>query len=220
MTEPVPGRRAAAGALIAAGRRLAEGGLVTGTAGNLSVRVGDRVLVTASGTDLGDLTAERLSLVDLDGTVLDGAARPTSELPLHLAVYRSTGVTAIAHAHAVASVAVGATNDVLPPIHYLTVLLGGVVRVADYATFGSTELADNVRAALDGRFAALLRNHGSVATGTDIGQACDRLELVEWLAEVYRQAVTLSTLGTPTLLTEAELADAAATFTRLDYPGY
>lgn len=189
---------------------------MTGTAGNLSVRVDDRVLVTASGTTLGDLTAERLSLVDLDGTVLDGP-RPTSELPLHLAVYRSTGATAIAHAHAVASVAVGATNDVLPPIHYLTVLLGGVVRVADYATFGSTELADNVRAALDGRFAALLRNHGSVATGTDIGQACDRLELVEWLAEVYRQAATL---GTPTLLTEAELADAAATFTRLDYPGY
>lgn len=216
MTEPVPGRRAAAGALIAAGRRLAEGGLVTGTAGNLSVRVGDHVLVTGSGTTLGDLTAERLSLVDLAGTVLDGP-RPTSELPLHLAVYRSTDVAAIAHAHAVASVAVGATNDVLPPIHYLTVLLGGVVRVADYATFGSTELADNVRAALDGRFAALLRNHGSVATGTDIEQACDRLELVEWLAEVYRQAATL---GTPTLLTEAQLADAAATFTRLDYPGY
>jgi L-fuculose-phosphate aldolase len=212
----VPGRRAAAGALIAAGRRLAEGGLVTGTAGNLSVRVGDHVLATGSGTTLGDLTAERLSLVDLDGTVLDGP-RPTSELPLHLAVYRSTDATAIAHAHATASVAVGATNDVLPPIHYLTVQLGGVVRVADYATFGSTELATHVRSALEGRHAALLRNHGSVATGTDIGQACDRLELVEWLAEVYRQAATL---GTPTLLTEAQLVDAAATFTRLDYPGY
>ncbi len=216
MPEPAPDRRTAAGALIAAGRRLAGGGLVTGTAGNLSVRIGDRVLVTASGSHLGALTADRLSLVDLNGTVLDGA-RPTSELPLHLAVYRSTDVTAIAHAHAVASVAVGVTNDVLPPVHYLTVLLGGVVHVADYATFGSTELADNVLAALDGRFAALLRNHGSVATGTDIGQACDRLELVEWLAEVYRQAATL---GTPRLLTAAELAEAAATFTRLDYPGY
>lgn len=200
--------------IIAAGARLAAGGLVTGTAGNLSVRVGDHVLVTASGTVLGELSAAGLTVVDLDGSIVDGSAKPTSELPLHLSVYRDSDATAIAHAHAPASVAVGLTRDELPPVHYLTMLLGGVVRVADYATFGSAELAANVTAALRGRSAALLRNHGSVSIGASIEQACDRLELVEWLADVFARAAAL---GEPRLLSSAELADAAATFTRLNY---
>lgn len=202
------------GEIVAAGRRLADGGLVMGTAGNLSVRLRDQVVVTGSGTDLGELTHPRLTVVDLDGAVLDGDLAPTSELPLHLAIYRATGAAAIAHAHSPSSIAVGATHDVLPPVHYATVPLGGVVRVAGYATFGTPELAANVLAALDGRVAALMRNHGSVAYGASVGEACERLETVEWLAEVYRRAAAL---GTPRLLTEPELDAAAAQFARLDY---
>jgi len=179
------------------------------------MRIGAGVLVTGSGTSLGSLTPSDLTLVSPSGDVLDGDLPPTSELPLHLAVYDAfPEVTAIAHAHSPASVAVGATHDVLPPIHYLTVRLGGVVRVADYATFGSAELAAAVVAGLDGRSAVLMRNHGSVATGAGVEQACDRLELVEWLSDGYSRAAVL---GTPRLLTDAELADADATFTRLDY---
>jgi L-fuculose-phosphate aldolase len=201
--------------IIAAGRRLADRGLVVGTAGNLSVRVGGHLVVTGSGTDLGELTPERLTVVDLAGTVLDGDLAPTSELPLHLAIYASTSATAIAHAHAPSSIAVGATHDVLPPVHYATVPLGGVVRVAEYATFGTPELAANVLAALDGRVAALMRNHGSVAYGASAAEACGRLETVEWLAEVYRRA---RALGEPRLLSDAELEDVAAQLVRLDYP--
>jgi L-fuculose-phosphate aldolase len=200
--------------VVAAGQRLADGGLVTGTAGNLSVRVGDQLVVTGSGTDLGRLTPARLTVVDLDGTVLDGDLAPTSELPLHLAIYRSTSALAVAHAHSRSSIAVGATHDVLPPVHYATVPLGGVVRVAEYATFGTPELAANVLAALDGRVAALMRNHGSVAYGSSIAEACERLETVEWLADVYRRAAAL---GTPRLLSDDELAAVAAQLTRLDY---
>ncbi|MGH3763098.1 class II aldolase/adducin family protein [Actinophytocola sp.] len=200
--------------VVAAGRRLAAGGLVVGTAGNLSVRVGDHLVVTGSGTELGALTPDRLTVVDLDGTVLDGRLAPTSELPLHLAIHRSTTAAAVAHAHSPSSIAVGATHDVLPPVHYATVPLGGVVRVAEYATFGTPELAANVLAALDGRVAALMRNHGSVAHGASIEEACDRLETVEWLAEVYRRAVVL---GTPRLLTDEELAAVAEQRRRLDY---
>ncbi len=201
--------------LVAAGRRLAAGGLVTGTSGNLSVRVGEDVLVTASGAELGRLTPADLTLVSAAGAVLAGDLPPTSELPLHLAVYAAfPAVAAVAHAHSPASVAVGLTHDVLPPVHYLTVRLGGVVRVADYATFGSPELAAAVVAGLDGRSAVLMRNHGSVAHGGSVEQACERLELVEWLADVYARAAAL---GTPRLLTDSELADADATFTRLDY---
>lgn len=201
-------------ALVAAGRRLAAGGLVVGTAGNLSVRAGEHVVVTGSGTDLGELTPERLSVVDRDGAVVAGDPRPTSELPLHLAIYAHTDAAAIAHAHSMSSIAVGLTHDVLPPVHYATLLLGGVVRVAPYATFGTTRLADGVLAALTGRSAALLRNHGSVAFGGSVEEACERLELVEWLAEVYRRAAAL---GSPRLLSDEELADAAAQFTRLGY---
>lgn len=204
--------------LVAAGRRLARGGLVTGTAGNLSVRVresaGEHVIVTGSGTDLGELAPELLSVVDRDGSVVAGYPRPTSELPLHLAVYANTDATAIGHAHAMSSIAVGLTHDVLPPVHYMTVLLGGVVRVAQYATFGTGELAGNVLAALEERTAALLRNHGSVAFGASVEQACERLELVEWLAEVYRRAAAL---GSPRLLSAEELANAQAQFVRLRY---
>ena len=99
-------------------------------------------------------------------------------------------------------------------MHYATVPLGGVVRVAEYATFGTPELAANVLSALDGRAAALMRNHGSVAHGASVEQACERLETVEWLAEVYRRAAAL---GTPRLLTDAELDAVAAQLDRLDY---
>lgn len=200
--------------MVAAGRRLAGGGLVVGTAGNLSVRVGDHLVVTASGTDLGALTPAALPVVDLAGTVVAGELAPTSELPLHLGIYRETDALAVAHAHSPSSIAVGCTHDVLPPIHYLTVRLGGVPRVAEYATFGTPELAANVLAALEGRSAALMRNHGSVAYGVSIAEACERLETVEWLAEVYRRAAAL---GSPRLLTDDDLAAAADQFTRLDY---
>jgi L-fuculose-phosphate aldolase len=203
--------------LVAAGRRLAAGGLVTGTAGNLSTRVGEDVLVTGSGTVLGSLTPADLTLVSATGEVRSGDLPPTSELPLHLAVYQAFPlVGAIAHAHSAASVAVGLTHDVLPPVHYLTVRLGGVVRVADYATFGSAELASAVVEGLADRSAVLMRNHGSVAHGDSIEQACERLELVEWLSDVYVRAAAL---GTPRLLDDAKLAAAAATFTRLNYGG-
>jgi len=212
--EPVRyGRERAA--LVAAGRRLARSRLVIGTAGNLSVRVGDRVLVTPTGGELGRLTADMITVVDAaDGTVCDGRLEPTSELPLHLAVYGSTSAGAVAHAHAPASIAVGCTHDELPAVHYNTVLLGGVVRVAEYAVFGSAQLAANVAAALAGRQAALMRNHGSVACGDGIEQACDRLELLEWLAEVYCRAAAL---GRPRILEEDELAAVSAELTGRGY---
>jgi L-fuculose-phosphate aldolase len=201
--------------LVAAGRRLARRRLVVGTAGNLSARCGDRVLVTPTGGHLGRLDPGMITVVDLaDGVVRDGRLAPTSELPLHLAVYRATGANAVAHAHAPASIAVGCTREELPPVHYATVQLGGVVRVAGYATFGSAELAANVVAALHGRHAALMRNHGSVSCGDGVAQACERLELLEWLAELYCRA---SALGDPRVLGPDELAAVGAELTRRRY---
>jgi L-fuculose-phosphate aldolase len=192
--------------LAAACRRIAEGGLVVGTAGNLSVRCGDdHVAVTPTGGVLGELTAEAMSVVDLDGNVVDGDLAPTSELPLHLGIYATTPeARSVAHAHALASTAVSCTHDELPAVHYTILQLGGPVRVAPYATFGSEELAAHVRTALQGRTAALMQNHGSVAHGRSVAEACERLELLEWQAELFSRAVAL---GTPRVLSDKELED-------------
>jgi L-fuculose-phosphate aldolase len=108
----------------------------------------------------------------------------------------------VAHAHALASTAVSCTHDELPAVHYTILQLGGPIRVAPYATFGSEELAAYVRTALRGRSAALMQNHGSVAHGRSVTEACERLELLEWQAELFSRATAL---GTPRVLSDKEL---------------
>lgn len=189
-------------ALASASRHLAEEGLVIGTAGNLSIRVDDLVVITPTGAALADLEPEMMSVIDFDGHVVDGDLAPTSEVALHVGIYEATTALAVAHAHAMASTAVACTHTELPALHYTTLSLGGAIRVAPYATFGTPELAANVIAALEGRHAALMANHGSVSCGADIAQACERLELLEWLAELHSRCATL---GEPRLLTDADL---------------
>jgi L-fuculose-phosphate aldolase len=187
--------------VASASRHLAQRGLVIGTAGNISARRGDHVAVTPTGADLATVTAEMVTVIDLEGAVVDGDLAPTSEVPLHTGIYAATNALAITHAHAMASTALSCTHDELPALHYSCLGLGGTPRTAAYATFGSQELADNVIEALKGRNAAMMQNHGSVAYGTTMEQAIERLELLEWLAELYWRA---SSLGTPRVLTDKD----------------
>jgi L-fuculose-phosphate aldolase len=201
--------------LVEHSRRLVADGLCVGTAGNLSVRVGDGFLVTPSGLAAGQLRAADMVLVDGAGTVLEGDRRPTSELAMHLTVYDADPAAgAVVHTHSRAATALACVTDGLPAIHYTITDLGGPIRVAPYATFGTAELAASVRAALDGRSAALLQNHGAVTTGPDLDRAYGRALLLEWLCALYARAVAL---GPPRLLREDELAAAAARFTALRY---
>jgi len=187
--------------VASASRHLAQTGLVIGTAGNVSARHGDLIAVTPTGSDLAKVTAEMVTIIDLDGAVVDGDLPPTSEVPLHTGIYAATNALAVAHAHAMASTALSCCFDELPAVHYSCLVLGGSPRTAPYATFGSQELAQNVIAALNGRTAAMMQNHGSVAYGSTMDQAVERLELLEWLAELYWRA---SSLGTPHLLTDED----------------
>jgi L-fuculose-phosphate aldolase len=194
-------------ALAAAGRRLAERGLVIGTSGNLSARHGDLVAVTPTGGVISELTAGQMTVISLeDGRVVDGDLAPTSEVPMHLAVYRATGAAAITHTHATTSTAIGLIADEIPLVHYTMLNLGGAVRVADYACYGTDRLAELVVAALEFKQAALLRNHGSIAVGSSLAKAVDNLELVEWAAQTYHQALLASALTgrAPRVLTQAE----------------
>ncbi len=188
---------AARAEIAAAGRRLAAQGLVLGTAGNLSVRVGDHVAVTATGARFDELTAEHVTVVDRTGRVVGGGLAPTSELDLHLGIYRRYGSTAIVHTHAPVATAVGLVVDELPCVHYQMMVLGGSVRVAPYATFGSPELAAAVVAALDGRAAALMANHGAVTHGPALDTAIEYALLLEWACTVYWRAASL---GSPRTL--------------------
>ena len=187
--------------VVAAARRVSSAGLVHGTAGNLSVRVEDHVAITATGAVLDTLTAEQVVVVDRDGTLVEGDLEPTSELALHLGVYDDTDAGAVVHCHAPASTALSTVLTELPVIHYQQLLLGGAVRVAPYATFGTPELAAAVRDALEGRTAALMANHGSVATGASLPEALDRALLLEWLCRLYLDA---SVVGTPATLDDQQ----------------
>ncbi|MGX1273639.1 L-fuculose-phosphate aldolase [Streptomyces phaeoluteigriseus] len=182
-------------------RRLAAEGLLIGTAGNVSVRVDDRVAVTATGAVLARITPDEVTVVDLDGTVVAGTLRPTSELELHLGVYRRYGTAAVVHTHAPMATAVSCVLDELPCIHYQLLALGGTVRVAPYATFGTPELAASVLDALDGRGAALMANHGAVTHAPTLDQAVEHALLLEWACGVYRHAAAM---GRPRVLDEAQ----------------
>jgi L-fuculose-phosphate aldolase len=192
--------------VAATARRSAHEGLLVGTAGNVSARLDDLVAVTASGVMLGGCRPEDVTVVSLDGEVVEGELRPTSELSLHLGIYADTGTAAVVHTHAPYSTAVACVLDELPVLHYRQLLLGGAIRVAPYATFGTPELAASVRDALDGRQAALMGSHGSVAIGGSLDAALEHALLLEWLAALHHRA---SVLGTPRVLTADEQAAVA-----------
>jgi L-fuculose-phosphate aldolase len=193
-------------------RTLARSGLVIGTAGNVSARAGDLVAVTPTGARLGSLDAADIAVVDLDGALVDGPLAPTSELPLHLAVYHHSDAAAVVHTHPPMATAIACVVDELPCFHYALLTLGGSVRVARYATFGTDDLAASVVEALDGRSAALLASHGAVTHGTDLQSALDATELLEWACGVYVHACAC---GTPRVLADDErlaVAEALSTY--------
>ena len=177
--------------VAAACRRLAAEGLVIGTAGNVSARSGDHVAISATGA-VGQATAAEVTVVDLDGGVVGGELEPTSELDLHLGVYRRYDAGAVVHTHAPMATALACVlDDELPCVHYQMLLLGGPVRVARYATFGTPELAESVIEALDGRTAALMANHGAIAYAPDLAAAVEHSLLLEWACTVYWRARVL-----------------------------
>jgi L-fuculose-phosphate aldolase len=189
-------------AVAEAARRLAADGLVLGTAGNVSARAGDAVAVTPTGATLRDLRAEQVAVVDLDGNHLDGDLRATSELDLHLGVYRRYGAGAVIHTHAPMATALSCVLDELPCVHYQMLLLGGAVRVAPYWTFGSPELAAATLDALEGKTAALMANHGAIAYAHDVAAAVEQSLLLEWACTIYWRAAQI---GEPRTLDQEQL---------------
>jgi len=194
--------------------RMVTDGLAVGAAGNMSMRVGDLVAITPSGVSYAELVPADICITTLSGEEVDAPVTPSSELPMHLAVYAATRAAAMVHTHSAEVIAVSATSDELPAVHYAINGLGGPVRVAEYTRFGSAGLAEAAVAALDGRSAAILQNHGAICYGRTLPQAYDRAVLLEWLARVYRLA---RAHGAPRILSQAELDEVAAESQRRNY---
>jgi L-fuculose-phosphate aldolase len=194
-----------------AARALAAGSLVPGTSGNISVLAGELVAISASGAALERLEPAHVVVVDRDGRLREGEGAPSSELALHLAIYRQfPSARAVVHAHPACGTALASVLDELPVVHYAQVQLGGAIRVARYATFGTDELAAATVDALAGRTAALMANHGAVTHGGDLASAVAAMELLEWLCALHLRAAAL---GTPRTLDREEQRAVQEAFT-------
>jgi L-fuculose-phosphate aldolase len=201
-------------ALVDAARALAAAGLVPGTSGNLSARAGEAIAVSATGARLSRLDADQVTVVDLEGRVIGGRLAPTSELALHLEIYRRFGAGAVVHAHPPVATALSCVLDELPCIHPDMLDLGGPVRVAAYAQFGSEEFARVTAEALSDRHAVLMSNHGTLAIGEGPEQAVERTGVLEWAADLYWRAALI---GTPRVLSGGQQRELRETVNRIGY---
>ncbi|CAN5808159.1 class II aldolase/adducin family protein [soil metagenome] len=197
--------------LVVTARRMSDLGLTPGMSGNVSVRTPRGLLVTPSGLPYGELVADDVVEIGLDGQVRPGQRSPSTEWQLHRDILGSRpDVQAIVHTHSLFCTTISTLRRSIPAIHYMIVLAGGdSIPCAEYATFGSAELASNAIVALGGGQACLLANHGMVALGASLPTALRVAAEVETLASQYWHAAQI---GTPHILDHGELDRVRAKF--------
>jgi L-fuculose-phosphate aldolase len=194
MTDPAPtADKALATALITGCRELSRLGLTHGTSGNISLRRDERrFFISPTGMAYDALEPDDIPLLDLDGRWF-GRRRPSSEWRFHRDIFKSRDeVGAIVHTHSRSATALACTGRGIPAFHYMVAAAGGAdIRCAPYHTFGSQALSDAALAALEGRRACLLANHGVIATGASLGAALALAGEIENLAAQYCAALAL-----------------------------
>lgn len=185
-------------ALAETAKRGFENGLFAGTSGNLSIFMREKnlMLITPSGVRYENMTADDIVAVDMNGNVLDGHYKPSSEWRMHAVVYESfDGINGIVHTHSPYATAFAVAHKAIPPtlieMHFF---LGGAVECAKYATPGTEEVGLNALPVLKGKGGCLMENHGVLAVGKDIDEAYLRAEYIEDAAKIYTFA---SQIGEP-----------------------
>ncbi|WP_309242976.1 class II aldolase/adducin family protein [Hyalangium versicolor] len=191
-------------ALIATARQLNPSGLNQGTSGNLSLRVENGFFISPTGMDYDALRPEDIVFMRFDGSS-EGPRLPSSEWRFHRDIFAvRPEVHAVLHTHSLHSTALACLRRGIPAFHYMVAKAGGSdIRCAPYATFGTEELSRLAVAALDGRKACLLANHGLITVGADLAAALKLAVEVETLAAMYLRALPA---GEPVLLDDAEMA--------------
>lgn len=191
--------------IVEYGRRLSTSNLTKGTGGNLSIfnREKQLMCISPSGIDYFKIKAEDVAVLDLEGKVVDGTKKPSSEYEMHKIFYvNRDDINAIIHTHTMYSTTIACLNWSLPPVHYMLALAGKDVRCANYATYGTKELAENAFVAMKDRNAVLLANHGLLVGAKDIANAFNTTEEVEYCAELYYRT---KAIGQPVIIPEEEM---------------
>ena len=199
-------------AIIDACLSLNADGINQGSSGNVSVRAGDRFLITPSGVPYENMTPEMIRSVPLSGEPSQkGPLRPSTEWRFHQALYAAKpDMHAVVHAHPVHCTALAQNRQTIPSVHYMVAAFGGHdVPLAGYALFGGEELARNVVTAMQDRHACLMANHGATVVGESLSKALWRMGELETLAKGYILSLSV---GTPHLLSRSEIDEALAAF--------
>ena len=191
--------------IVEYGKKLVTSGLTKGTGGNLSIynRQEGLMAISPSGIDYFEIRPEDVVVLDLDGNIVDGDKKPSSELDMHRIFYKNReDIDAIIHTHTIYATTLSCLNITLPPVHYMVALAGLDVKCAKYATFGTEELARKAFEAMKDRYAVLLANHGLLAGAKDLANAFNITEEIEYCAELYIKA---KSVGEPVILPEEEM---------------
>lgn len=200
-------------AIIDACRELDARGLNQGTSGNVSARLGERLLITPSGIPYDEMAPEMIAAMPLEGDhgAWEGPLRPSSEWRFHLDLARARPeLGAVVHAHAPFATTLAIARKPIPAVHYMIAAFGGPeIRVADYATFGTAALSEAVVRAMEGRNGCLMANHGMLAAGPTLDRAMWLAGELEALARQYWGALQI---GGPVLLSDAQVAEAERAF--------
>lgn len=198
--------------LVEYGRKLITSGLTKGTGGNLSIydREKGLIAITPSGIDYFEIIPEDIVIIDVDGKHVEGSKKPSSEFEMHRIFYKNrTDIDAIIHTHTMFATTMACLRWELPAVHYMIALAGKNVRCAEYATFGSLELAENAYEAMEDRRAVLLANHGLLAGAKDIANAFNITEEIEYVSEIYYRT---KCIGQPVILSDDEMEIMAVKF--------
>jgi len=172
--------------------------------GNISVRYKNGFLITPSGVKYSSLKIDDIVFVSLEGKIDDNKQKPSSEWRIHKDIYNiKQEANAIVHAHSTNATAVSTHRKSIPAFHYMVALAGGNnIKCADYATFGTKELSENIIKALENRKACLMSNHGQVAFDESLDKA---FELAQEIENICHQYINALKIGTPKILSFEEM---------------
>ena len=190
--------------VVATAKEMSARGLSPHKSGNVSTRCGHGMLVTPSGLAYDGMKPGDIAHVGMDGAVRADEREASSEAPMHLAIYAARpDAGAIVHCHSMSATAKSTLRKAIPAFHYMVAVAGGRdIACARYATFGTPALAKAAVAALKGRKACLLANHGQIAFGETLDEALAIADQVEQLARMYMDALQV---GKPVVLSDAEM---------------
>jgi L-fuculose-phosphate aldolase len=193
-------------AIVAECRTMNAAGLNVGSAGNISVRLGGRMLITPSGVSYDVMRPEMIAAMPIEGEygAWVGPMKPSSEWRFHLDIMRARGdVGAVMHFHPPYGCTLAMLHKPILAAHYMIALFGGpIVKCVKYAPYGTKELSDLIVEGLGDRFAVLLGNHGAVACAANLDGAMNRAAELENLARMYYMAIAA---GRPAILSDEEV---------------